>query len=268
MLDWISCYSFAEEDGYVYLSNAYYNGLFKVEIRTGKTLFLGGFEHEPFFELSIHIEVLKRNERVYFLPHKGRHVHIYNLLDGKLDSVEIKQKTESFYVIKDVIDKGDLLYLLPEKKNQTIKKLDLQSLEVSEEVYRSEIEGEYLRNSREIFPEPRLLKKMHVQLPIWKQLADKKWYGFLPRDRQLARYVERTDKIERIPLVIENEEKLKKYLKDVKREASIKISRGEIFREGRLDFQDFLNVIIKMRVCKALLGRGKVGEEIWKSIRL
>ena len=66
MIERISCHRFVEIDGYAYFSNWFYNGLFKVEIKTGKTIFIGCFEKENFFEINIHAEVFRRENKIYF----------------------------------------------------------------------------------------------------------------------------------------------------------------------------------------------------------
>ena len=44
----ISCRNFVDWNGYAYFSNWFYNGMFKVEIGTGNTTFLGHFEGDGF----------------------------------------------------------------------------------------------------------------------------------------------------------------------------------------------------------------------------
>ena len=89
-LERIACTNFVETDGYAYFSGRYYNGLYKVELETGKTAFLGYFEDEKLAQRNIHKEVFLRKNKIYMCPWKGRHVHIWNLSDQTLTSIEIR----------------------------------------------------------------------------------------------------------------------------------------------------------------------------------
>ena len=51
-LERIACTNFVETDGYAYFSGRYYNGLYKVELETGKTAFLGYFEDEKLAQIK------------------------------------------------------------------------------------------------------------------------------------------------------------------------------------------------------------------------
>ena len=109
-LERISCHNFVEINGNIYFSNWFYNGLFKVEYETGKTTFLGYFNDEKLTEKNIHLEVFLEEQKIYFLPRRGRHIHIYDLSDAFIQSIEIRKDSDEFDVIIDVMKKIIVLF--------------------------------------------------------------------------------------------------------------------------------------------------------------
>lgn len=218
MIERISCHNYVEVDGYAFFSNWFYNGLFKVEILTGKAFFLGHFYGEEYSERNLHWEILLKNEKIYFCPWKSRYVHIYNLKEETLNSVEIRRKSEKFFSIEEVFLEENNLFLIPGQTENFIFKLDMNSLEVIRISGRPKFRGASLAECKEVFPGGELVKRLGIERAdrfFWRQIYQGVWYGFLPLGRKLLKYTEHKNKIEFLPIVVVNNIKLKEYLYDV-----------------------------------------------------
>lgn len=264
----ICCQNFVEANGYAYFSNWFYNGMFMVEIETGRTIFLGDFGGEKSCGIRIHEEIFLKNEKIYFCPGRGGHVHIYDLEDHSMKSISIRKNSTEFFVTANVILKDEHIYFIPKQEGISIRKLDLKSLNVSEESKSFKPQGMILAENKEVFPALWLVEKEQIELAdffSWKQLYHKMWYSFLPTGRWLLKYAEGKNEIERVPLIVLNEAALKNYLRYVREEAL----REKIISEksNRLNIQDYLEYIMRKDNFKydGLNGSCRVGLRVWES---
>lgn len=217
----ISCHHFVEIDNYAYFSNRSYNGLFQVELDTGKTKFLGNFEDEPLSEYNIHWELFAQENQIYFLPRRGRHVHIYSLKDQSITAIEIRKASETFFRIGEIIIDKTLLTFLPIEKEAPVKRLDLKTLLVSEVTEKETINGIYLSKSRTAFPIPRLLEEYNIPMTnlfSWEQMPNGKLCAFWLMKHHLLWYAPGIQKIEAVPLTVINRNALTIYLQSALQE--------------------------------------------------
>lgn len=267
-LERISCHNFVEVDGDIYFSNWFYNGLFKVEIKTGRTTFLGYFNDENLTERNIHWELFLKGKRIFFLPRRGSHVHIYDLTRKSIESIEIRNATDEFDVIIEVIMQEDYLIFFPYEKKFPIKRLDLTTLKVENVDEGSKIKGKYLSEQKEIFPAPELLEQYDIEgrdFFSWKKIMNGKWCGFMPMGRQMLWYTEGIPKLEMIPLILTNDVRLKKYLYNLgltlmKEEA---VQESRFIGVGQLDDR-FLNENI---TSYDYFVYNNIGKKVWKIVR-
>ena len=264
VLERISCHNFIIANGYAYFSNWFYNAMFKVEIATGKTTFLGIFEDEGIFERNIHCELFLRDEKIYFCPgRRGRHVHIYNLVNQSMQWVEIR-KNYDLLAISEVVLGDKNVFFVPQQKHSLIKKLDLESLEVIEIKEETEIKGKSLLQSKETFPFWELLNELHIEYSdrfFWRQTSDKSWYGFIPMGRKMLRCKEESGKIEMISLDVVNRTQLGRYLYKVNEEL-----KKTVISERGIRLQELL---YKIKILNKHDSRGfenRVGEIIWRNL--
>lgn len=239
----ISCRNFLEIDGYFYFSHWFYNGLFKVEYKTGKTTFLGSFEKENLFQRKIHKEMFYRDGKIYFCPRRGRHVHIYNVQSNSITSIEIRKDFESDYIYIKVFLDEDALFLITKCNEFGNKKMNLETLKVTNVEKGTELPN-FLLSCEDYFPNLKLISNYtieHISPIFWKQIFDKVWYGFLPFDRKLLRYMEKKSKIEQIPLYVSNEEELRKHIDKIKREV---LKKKYLHEDTLLNLQSFLDIIM------------------------
>lgn len=271
MLESISSYNFVEVDGYAYFSNLFYNALFKVEIETGRATFLGNFENEKISENNIHLEAVLEKDKIYFFPRRGNSMYIYHLTDRTLQAVEIRKKSEGFFVIEEVILEEDYIFFLPQKENNPIIKLDRNTCKVTKVSDKLRVQGKCLSEYRNRIPVT-IVEKYNIKhgLPIsCRQMSNGKWYCFMPIGRQILCFRDGDYNLETIPLTVVNEPELQRYLYKVKQE----LFKARIFFPEFTDFkiQEFLEAVILFdksigTCCKGEDGYS-IGEIVWKTVR-
>lgn len=264
VLERIACNNFIEDNGCAYLSNCYYNGFFTVEIRTGKTVFLGMFDGEKPSEKNIHKEIFLRDNKIYVCPWKGRYVHIWNLRDQKMHSVEIRTKNDPLFFVDEVVLGENDIFFLPDLENAPVKRMNLGSSKVTELEMGFGMNGKNIAECKDIFPEPGLIEKWGIEYAdrfYWRQ-ASGEWYAFYPLGRHIMRYVEGKDKLEIIPLTIVNKEEFAKHLHTIRNEL---FSEDSVL-EGEIGLQDFLDEMIAedMWKYKYFQNKRNIGRKIWK----
>lgn len=265
-LERIGACNFIEINEEIFFSNCFYNGLFKVESKTGKTTFLGHFENEKLTERNIHLELFLKGRKIYFLPRRGHHIHIYDLDYYFIESIEIKKKSERFYIIENIMLENNNLIFFPFKENFPIKKFDLNTLKIKDVDYGLEFKKEFILEKKNDFPAPELIEKYNIKLPdffLCKKMSNGKWCGFLPTGRQMLWYREGEDEFEVIPLAVTNQIKLNKYLDKVKQE----IMKEPFHESEQINIMWMMN---EQKIIGKTIGKNFsavcLGKKIWKSV--
>lgn len=266
----ISCHHFVELDGYAYFSNWFYNGLFQVELKTGKTVFLGPFEMEMKDEFNIHWEVFRREGLIYFLPRRGRHVHIYSLDNRSIFAIEIRKASEEFFRFADVIVEGMNLIFLPMEENAPIRKLNLNTQFVTDVMnIQDTFDGQCLSQKWIPFPMPQLLDKYQIERAnkfSWKQMPNGKWCAFLPFGREILWYTPATQRIESVPLTVINEPELDSYLLPMRQKY---LRQGFLIENNPLSLQVYLKSIMKHEKRDNVDEKqGVDGSKMWRSAKM
>ncbi len=271
MLESISSYNFVEIDGYAYFSNLFYNALFKVDIKNGKTTFLGYFKDEKIAETNIHFGVMIKEGKICFFPRLGRHMHVYDLSDGKIQSIEIRKESEPLFWIEDVVFKDDFVLFLPRQNNVPIKKVKWDTYKVSNINNRQNVNGEYLFKYRNFVPET-IIEKYKIkygEVASCKQIFDGKWYFFKPIGRQISYFTRASNELENIILTVINEDELKKHIGEVKKNL-FKTRTFYVEYEG-FRLQGFLEVLRLSdgteRECYEGGNKYSSSKMVWKSMK-
>lgn len=268
VLERIACHNFVTVDGYAYFSNWYYNGLFKVEVQTGKTTFLGHFEGEKLSQKNIHRELLLKDGRIYFLPKRGRHMHIYKLSDQSMEWIEIRSDFEESFVVGEVVLGENYFAFIPVEKSYPVRKVDLATFAVtdtSEQLVAQE-KHRVQYKKKDSFPVSMLMEDYHIELAdraSWKRTPDGRWYGFMPMGCQLLLYSEEMHELYSMPLTVVNNEELEKHLHKVRQSLL-----QSVVGEDIIELQEFLDEIVGGGAYKARDPESdkNIGEEIWKHI--
>lgn len=268
----IGCHHFVVDNGYAYFSNWSYNGLFRVELKTGKALFLGSFKNEKQNEFNIHLEILQQNEKIYFFPYRGRHVHVYSLTDQSISAIEIKKVSEGFFRIGEVIINKEVITFLPKEKTAPIKSLDLNTQIVTKiKNTKKTFKGTFLSQSRAPFPMPQLLEAYQIERTSgfsWKQVPDGSWCAFLLMGQHLLWYKPETKKITMMPLTVVNATELEAHLQPLRQKY---LCQEWLAENNPLSFHEYLQLIQQLY---GIANRNKsnnwfsTGESIWKHVKI
>lgn len=100
-----------------YASCALFNGLFKVDLKTGDCAYLGMFQQEPADGFRLHARAVYANEKIYFVPFVARNVSIYCIRTGRLDSISLGkcgfgESSNGSHKFSDALCYGDSLFLV------------------------------------------------------------------------------------------------------------------------------------------------------------
>lgn len=269
MLESVSSYNFVEIDGYAYFSNLFYNAFFAVEMKTGKTTFLGCFEGEKLSETNIHFSVMQKENQIYFFPRFGRHLHIYNLSDKTMGMIEIRRESESFFYVDEVVLNNRYIYFITKQNDAPIKKMELETYKITNISNKQEIQGKYLSGNRNTIPE-NIVKKYRIkygEVASCKQMPDGKWYFFKPVGRDILCFAEGAQELEIIALTVVNEAELKKHLLRVKQNL---FQSRRLFREFEgFKLKELLEVIKlsdKAETDCYQEDKHNIGKTIWKEL--
>lgn len=252
MLESISSYNFVEINGYAYFSNLFYNALFKVEVKTGKTTFLGNFAGERFSDTNIHFDIFQKEDQIYFFPRRGRHVHIYHLSEKTICAVEIQEKSKTFLGIEKVVFNDKFVYFFPKQKDNSIKRMEWDTCKVTNVSNKRSIREKNLSKHRKMIPVD-IVQKYQIkygEMASCMRMTNDRWYCFKPIGRHILYFKEGTNKLESITLTVVNEEELKKYLYKVKQ---------NIFQSQKF-FNEFKNFRLKEFLEVVVVSNGERGE--------
>lgn len=158
------------------------------------------FPDELFTQLDIHHNVHRKGELLYFFPRRGRHMHIYNIQQNSMRSIEIRSKEEPFYIIEKVWVEKDGFVFIPMNRELYVKKYDF----ITKEVKRFERRGAFYdkdEKTKNDFPDKVLLKqKFHKDAEkfLWHYCQEEKcWNSFTPRGCELLFYREEKKRLKR-----------------------------------------------------------------------
>jgi hypothetical protein len=110
----------AIKDNIGYASDYNRNGLFKVELDTGKCEYIKVFENEPMNRHRIHCAVVWCDDKAYYIPSSGNGIDIFSAQDNMVEMIAVpipEYKKYSFYNPQykfiGAVRRGDVLWLIP-----------------------------------------------------------------------------------------------------------------------------------------------------------
>lgn len=109
----------AVKDNIGYASDSDKNGLFEVDMETGKCVFLDIFEDQPINKKRLHSCAKWIGNKIYFIPDSANKIAIYNLTNKCQESIDIPKPRVQYEFYKrnfnfiDAVEYGDYLWLLP-----------------------------------------------------------------------------------------------------------------------------------------------------------
>lgn len=109
----------------IIFSENYLNGLFEMEIETGRTRYITNFPDEDRTKKLMHKRAFIYKEKIVFAPNQGDHVHIYNIETGEILAVQVLKNNNSRYAFLDMALVDNILYIIPGTAEQPIITLDM-----------------------------------------------------------------------------------------------------------------------------------------------
>lgn len=96
-----------------YFSEKDFNGLFKHDMNTKKTEFVGYFEGESIDSELLHRNAFLYNDKIFFIPDRGNYVHIYDIKLEKQRKLYVPNNVDS--TIYDIFSEENCLYFVRRK---------------------------------------------------------------------------------------------------------------------------------------------------------
>lgn len=113
----------------IWYANALLNGLFKVDLLTGKVSYMGIAEEKEKYLRRAYSEILYYENYLYMIPYNAAAISTYNILTAQFSKITVPEKVyEKFYEAVLIQDK---IYLLPYKANKFYC-LNTKTKEISE----------------------------------------------------------------------------------------------------------------------------------------
>lgn len=103
-----------------YASDYNRNGLFKVELDTGKCEYIKMFDGEPVNRYRMHCSAVWRKDKIYYIPGSGNGIDIYSVQNNTIEMIAVpfpEYKKYSFYNPQykfiGAVTQEDVLWLIP-----------------------------------------------------------------------------------------------------------------------------------------------------------
>lgn len=132
----LTYYASVLNDNNVYVSNSRIPELYRINLLTGKTEYLGDFTGVyPDYE-NVHFMASKIMNKLYFWPNNNKYIDVYDMESSLFEKIEIPIEGEKYTVIGSVV-LNDNIFIFPRYYNQpawrmsikdkgNIKKIDLK----------------------------------------------------------------------------------------------------------------------------------------------
>ncbi len=118
----ISFHSFVRIDDSIYFSALNCNGLYKYDMNSGVTEYMGAFPLENKNVRHLHGMVKYIDGKIYFVPMFGKYLSIYDIREKAFDTIKLglMDDDKSYYRYYDAIPYNDLLLLIPGRASKII----------------------------------------------------------------------------------------------------------------------------------------------------
>ncbi len=106
----ISCLDAWQDGENVWLSNYDYNALIRWNMDSGEAEIMGLFPQEPKGAGRLHRRVFCVGKKLYFIPYRGRYIHIRDLEQGTWECVKV---AEEEMIVADACLVEDCIWIFP-----------------------------------------------------------------------------------------------------------------------------------------------------------
>ena len=110
-----------------WMTHNLFNGLFKVDLRTGETEFVTEIYGENWNQESLFRNIYYYNEKLFLIPQTANHIVQYDIITGEQRSIEIENKAYYFIHFSTVQRYNNYIAMFPLEKPNPIFTLDMES---------------------------------------------------------------------------------------------------------------------------------------------
>lgn len=100
-------------DGTIWYVNVLLNGLFKVDIQTGKASYVGIVDKKEMYLRKAYSEILYCDGFIYMIPYNAEKIGVYNMSTGQFDHISVIENVDEKFCASILL--GKKIYLLPYK---------------------------------------------------------------------------------------------------------------------------------------------------------
>lgn len=141
----LAYFAFIVIEDVMWVSNIRYNGIYSIDLLSGKTQFRGRIPGYEDSAMGLHTYVERYENKLVFFPQKGKSIDIYDLDTGEISSYPIDEWAAGGdkYSVAGALLKGDCFWIFPRYRKQP-----LVSFSMSDHMFRAS--GESLKKSNEL----------------------------------------------------------------------------------------------------------------------
>ena len=109
-----------------WMTHNLFNGLFKVDLRTGEAEFVTEIYGENWNQESLFRDIYYYNEKLFLIPQTANHIVQYDIITGEQRSIEIENKAYYFIHFSAVQRYNNYIVMFPLEKPNPIFTLDME----------------------------------------------------------------------------------------------------------------------------------------------
>lgn len=116
-----------EYDGYMYFSETFFNGLFRIANNAEEAELIGRFPNEEPWQIDLHRSVFLHNHKLYFIPMNGKVISVYDLEKSIFSSLQISANNNKNSNFNQCLRVGDDILMIPANLATQFSYLHLES---------------------------------------------------------------------------------------------------------------------------------------------
>ena len=118
-------------NGVLYYSDSLCNALCSIDLKTNKLKYVRAFPGEEALVSNQHIKCIEYDNKLFFIPNRGKYLHVLNERDGEIESFEINHCDDSLFVNSGAVVIYDDLWIFPGRVDRQIVKFNLKNYNYS-----------------------------------------------------------------------------------------------------------------------------------------
>lgn len=134
----LGCRAYVRDGNIVWFSNFTFNGLFKVDLDTGKVDFVHKFDGIPINQVATHGFALKRNNELVFFPLYDDKIIVYNIRNDQQEAVAMPKADVSQGLLSGICANGNQVLLFPVLSGNAVWNFNIEKRSLEREGWLSD----------------------------------------------------------------------------------------------------------------------------------